>query len=169
MIKYTDIKEARKQLRLLQYTFRNLQLRQEHLRSYIHQYGDKDADVRTEVCDNRLMLGKLQRKIQKLNGNIVRLDREKTMIDKINKASKFIDENIRKKQIYDNLIELKKLSEAFNKMGGYLYSSICADEMNVILEKLKKYQVEVNYYQWIPGRVEFSNLDKLIEQYGEER
>ena len=81
MIQYTDIKEARRQLRLLQYTFRNLQLRQEHLRDYIHQYGDEDTDIRTEVCDNRLMLGKLQKRIQKLNGNIVRLDREMTMKD----------------------------------------------------------------------------------------
>ena len=81
MIQYTDIKEARRQLRLLQYTFHNLQARQEHLRSYIHQYGDEDVDIRTEVCDNRLMLGKLQKRIQKLNGNIVRLDREMTMKD----------------------------------------------------------------------------------------
>ena len=81
MIQYTDIKEARRQLRLLQYTFHNLQARQEHLRSYIHQYGDEDIDIRTEVCDNRLMLGKLERRIKKLNGNIVRLDREMTMKD----------------------------------------------------------------------------------------
>jgi len=81
MIQYTDIKEARRQLRHLQYAFHNLQARQEHLRSYIHQYGDEDIDIRTEVCDNRLMLGKLQKRIQKLNGNIVRLDREMTMKD----------------------------------------------------------------------------------------
>jgi len=81
MIQYTDIKEARRQLRLLQYTFRNLQLRQEHLREYIHQYGDEDADIRIEVCDNRLMLGKLQKRIQKLNGNIVKLDKEATQRD----------------------------------------------------------------------------------------
>ena len=76
----------------------------------------------------------------------------------------------RRKEIYDNLIKLKNLSEAFNNMGGYLYSSICADEMNEIIHTLQnKYEVNVEYWQCMPGRVDFTNLDKLIEKYGEER
>jgi len=99
MIQYTDIKEARRQLRLLQYTFHNLQARQEHLRSYIHQYGDEDADIRIEVCDNRLMLGKLERRIKKLNGNIVKLDREMTMkdIERQIREYNIINEKIKKR------------------------------------------------------------------------
>jgi hypothetical protein len=73
-----------------------------------------------------------------------------------------------KKEIYDLLIKLQNLSEAFNKMGGYLYSSICADEMTVILDKLRdKYNVNVKYYQPIAGRVSFTNLQSLIEKYEE--
>lgn len=119
MIQYTDIKEARRQLRLLQYTFHNLQARQEHLRSYIHQCGNEDLDVRAEIYDNRLMLGKLERRIKKLNGNILKLDWKMTMKDidrqireypsfhyeeykeslmeKINKASKVINEKTKKR------------------------------------------------------------------------
>ena len=72
-----------------------------------------------------------------------------------------------KKEIYDNLVQLKNLSEAFNNMGGYLYSSICADEINEILAKLKKYGIDVDYYQLMPGRVTFPTLYKLIEKYKE--
>ena len=72
----------------------------------------------------------------------------------------------RNKKIYDLLIELQKHGEAFNKMVGTLYSGICADEINTILNKLKKnYNVEVSYYQWIPGRIEFNNLESLIKTY----
>ena len=74
-----------------------------------------------------------------------------------------------KEEIYDLLIQLKKLSEAFNQMIGSLYSGICADEMNEILDELKKMDVKVTYYQYIPGRVRFTNLDKLIEKYNEEK
>ena len=112
MIQYTDIKEARRQLRLLQYAFRNLQLRQEHLRDYIHQYGDEDTDIRTEVCDNRLMLGKLQKKIQKLNGNIVKLDREMTMKD--------IERQIREDE--ERMNNLKQ-AEVYDKDGNKFYVS----------------------------------------------
>lgn len=72
----------------------------------------------------------------------------------------------RNKKIYDLLIELQKHGEAFNKMVGTLYSGICADEINNILNKLKRnYNVEVSYYQWIPGRIEFNNLESLIKTY----
>jgi len=72
-----------------------------------------------------------------------------------------------KKEIYDLLLQLKSLSEAFNQMVGSLYSGICAGEMNDILDTLNgKYNVKVNYYQYIPGRVNYTNLDRLIELYG---
>ena len=72
-----------------------------------------------------------------------------------------------KEEIYDLLILLRKLSEAFNHMIGSLYSGICAGEMNDIIDTLnEKYNVKVNYYQYIPGRVRYTNLDRLIELYG---
>lgn len=71
-----------------------------------------------------------------------------------------------KTEIYSLLIKLRGLSEAFNQMGGSLYSGICADEINELLDTLnEKYDVKVSYYQMIPGRVNFNNLDKLIEEY----
>ena len=74
----------------------------------------------------------------------------------------------RKKEIYDLLIKIRDLSEAFNNMGGYLYSSICADEINEIINTLKnKYDVNVNYWQPSDGRVSFTNLQSLIEKYEE--
>lgn len=81
MINYTDIKEARRQLRLLQYTFHNLQARQEHLRSYIHTYDDSDVDIRQEIYENRIMLGKLMQRIKWMNRNILKLDKESTQRD----------------------------------------------------------------------------------------
>lgn len=74
--------------------------------------------------------------------------------------------DIRKKYIYALLNELKTRATVFNQMVGPLYSGICADEINEILNELKKLDVVVNYYQYMPGRVHFSNLDKLIETYG---
>lgn len=72
-----------------------------------------------------------------------------------------------KKEIYDLLIQLRKLSEAFNQMVGYLYSNICADEISGLINELKeKYNVTVNYYQYMPGRICYTNLDRLIELYG---
>lgn len=51
-------------------------------------------------------------------------------------------------------------------MVGSLYSGICADEINEILDTLnEKYGVKVSYYQMIPGRVQFYNLDSLIKEY----
>ncbi len=73
-----------------------------------------------------------------------------------------------RKEIYDLLIKLRDLSEAFNNMTGYLYSGICADEINEIIETLKnKYDVNVNYWQPYDGRVNFTNLQSLIEKYEE--
>ncbi len=70
------------------------------------------------------------------------------------------------KEIYGHLVHLRGLSETFNKMGGALYSSICADEMNEIINELRdKYKVEIHYWQPMAGRVNFENLDKLIKKY----
>lgn len=72
-----------------------------------------------------------------------------------------------KEEIYDLLIQLRKLSEAFNLMGGSLYSGICAGEINELIDTLnEKYNVKVNWYQYVPGRVGYTNLDRLIELYG---
>ena len=51
-------------------------------------------------------------------------------------------------------------------MGGSLYSGICADEMNKIIRVLNEtFGIGVNYYQDVPGRVEFTNLKTLIKEY----
>lgn len=74
-----------------------------------------------------------------------------------------------RKYIQESLYKLKKLSEAFNLMGGSLYSGICADEMNdIILTLNETFGIDVDYYQYMPGRVEFTNLKTLIEKYGNE-
>lgn len=74
---------------------------------------------------------------------------------------------IDRRNILEKLNKLKSLGEAFNQMTGSLYSGICADEINEILDDLNdNYGVKVNYYQYIPGRVNFTNINKLIEQYG---
>jgi len=73
--------------------------------------------------------------------------------------------NLRKKYIFELLIELKNREEAFNKMIGSLYSNICADEINEIIWELEKFDVKVDYYQYKPGRVTFTNLEKLLEKY----
>lgn len=70
-----------------------------------------------------------------------------------------------KNEILKLLYELKSKGEVFNKMVGYLYSSICADEMTELIYKLEKYNVKVEYYQPYPGRVAFLNMDYLIEKY----
>lgn len=73
---------------------------------------------------------------------------------------------INNRSILKLLVELKGKGEVFNKMGGSLYSGICADEMNKILDELKfKYKVAVSYCQYVPGEIEFGNLDELIEKY----
>lgn len=83
-----------------------------------------------------------------------------------NSVKRYVKECDTDKEIYDLLTELKKLSEAFNQMGGHLYSTICADEMNGIIIKLRvKYQVNVYFSQYMVGRVKFINLDKLIKKY----
>jgi hypothetical protein len=72
-----------------------------------------------------------------------------------------------RKYIQESLYKLQKLSEAFNLMGGTLYSGICADEMNdIILTLNETFGIDVEYYQYMPGRVEFTNLKTLIEKYG---
>ena len=73
-----------------------------------------------------------------------------------------------KAEIYGLLIKLRDLSEAFNKMVGSLYSGICADEINELLDILnEKYGVKVSYWQPYAGRVSFTNLQSLIEKYEE--
>jgi len=68
--------------------------------------------------------------------------------------------------IWNYLDELERLGHAFNSMVGSLYSGICADEINNIINILKEqYNVKVSWYQPIPGRVEFSNLIELKKEY----
>lgn len=81
MIEYSNIKVARKELANLQELFRCLQSRQEHLRSHIRTNGNGDRDVRMEICDNRLMMGKLMKRIRGINKSILKLDRESTQRD----------------------------------------------------------------------------------------
>ena len=71
-----------------------------------------------------------------------------------------------KKSIYSLLTKLKSLGEAFNQMGGDLYSAIIADEMTGVNKMLyTKYGVNVEFVQPVPGRVKWINLDQLIEEY----
>ena len=71
-----------------------------------------------------------------------------------------------KKFVLESLYNLQKLCDVFNQMGGSLYSEICADEMNKIIRILNEtFDIGVNYYQAVPGRVEFTNLKTLIEEY----
>ena len=85
-----------------------------------------------------------------------------------NSVKGYVKPEDRRKEIYDLLIKLRDLSKAFNDMTGYLYSGICADEINEIIETLKtKYDVNVNYWQPYDGRVSFTNLQSLIEKYEE--
>lgn len=81
MIQYTDIKEAMRVLKNLTTTFNSLKERQEHLRYYIHNGHYTDTDIRYEICDNRLMLGHLQKQIGKTRRNIRRLQQEASKID----------------------------------------------------------------------------------------
>ena len=75
-------------------------------------------------------------------------------------------DNIHNKTILEKLVELKRLGKAFNQMGGSLYSGICADEMNQIMNDLKEhYNVEVIWKQPQEGRVTFTNLNILIIEY----
>jgi len=83
-----------------------------------------------------------------------------------NSVKRYVKPADRRKEIYDLLIKLRDLSKAFNDMTGYLYSSICADEINEIIKTLKtKYDVNVIYWQPCAGMVSFTNLQSLIEKY----
>ena len=71
-----------------------------------------------------------------------------------------------KKFVLESLYNLRKLCDTFNQMSGSLYSEICADEMNKIIQILNEtFDIGVNYYQDAPGRVKFTNLKTLIEEY----
>ena len=51
-------------------------------------------------------------------------------------------------------------------MGGSLYPGICADEMNKIILILNEtFGIDVKFHQDVSGRVEFTNLKTLIEEY----
>ena len=71
-----------------------------------------------------------------------------------------------RKFVLESLYNLQKLYDIFNQMSGSLYSEICADEMNKIIQILNEtFDIGVNYYQDVPGRVKFTNLKTLIEEY----
>lgn len=75
-------------------------------------------------------------------------------------------DNIHNKTVLEKLVELKRLGEAFNQMVGGLYSSICADEINQIINDLKDHHsIEVTWWQPQNGRVVFKNINTLIEKY----
>lgn len=81
MIEYKDIKSARKELIYLQNMTKTLQKRQEELRYHIHNGYFDDRDIRLEIFDNRIMLGRITKKIKRLNKTILKLDRESTQRD----------------------------------------------------------------------------------------
>ena len=71
-----------------------------------------------------------------------------------------------KKFVLESLYNLRKLCDVFNQVSGSLYSEICADEMNKIIQILNEtFDIGVNYYQDVPGRVKFTNIKTLIEEY----
>ena len=63
------------------------------------------------------------------------------------------------------LTRLREQGDTFNRMGGSLYSSVIADEMNETYDQIRSYGVEVKFLQPCDGRVEWINLDELIEEY----
>ena len=72
----------------------------------------------------------------------------------------------RRKEILTLLLELKQDGDIFNRMGGALYSAIIADRMTETNYQLwSMYGVKVKYTQPCDGRVEWENLDELIEKY----
>ena len=83
-----------------------------------------------------------------------------------NSVKGYVKPEDRRKEIYGLLIQLRELAKTFNDMTGYLYSGMCADEINEIIETLKtKYDVKVNYWQPSASRVSFTNLQSLIKKY----
>ena len=75
-------------------------------------------------------------------------------------------QSIENESVLNLLTKLKDKGEMFNKMGGHLFSSFIADQMNEICDELwSKYGVEVKFTQPCPGRVLWLNLDELIAEY----
>ena len=69
-------------------------------------------------------------------------------------------------EILEKLKKLKQEGEVFNQMVGSLYSNIKADEINeIIYDRKENYGIDIDIYQWMPGRADFSHIDRLIEQY----
>lgn len=69
-------------------------------------------------------------------------------------------------EILEKLKELKKCGEVFNQLTGSLYSGIEADKINDLVNDLEEnYGIDVKIRQIIPGRADFSYVDRLIEQY----
>ena len=157
MKKYTDIKIARYDLRKLTEMYNYCKEKKEKLSSTLTD--NEPFDVRCEAYVYRLGLNEMQKRLSELNKNIRQIDRDRESTKKVVRQ---------KKEIYSLLIKLRDLSDAFNKMGGSLYSGICADEINEIINTLnEKYGVKVSYYQPSAGRVSFTNLQSLIEKYEE--
>lgn len=70
-------------------------------------------------------------------------------------------------EILEKLKKLKVAGEVFNQMVGSLYSNIKADEINDLVNDLEEnYGIDVKISQIIPGRADFSYVDRLIEKYG---
>lgn len=73
-------------------------------------------------------------------------------------------------EILEKLKKLKVAGEVFNQMVGSLYSNIKADEINDLVNDLEEnYGIDVKISQIMPGRADFSYVDRLIEKYGNER
>ena len=70
-----------------------------------------------------------------------------------------------KNTVLQLLTHLKEQGDIFNRMGGSFYSSIIADEMNKTNDQIRSYGVVVKFFQPCDGRVEWINLDELIEEY----
>jgi hypothetical protein len=123
------------------------------------------AEIKCKKCD---MFSKVIRRNsqQSYHWNSDGSDEISLKRDVWNSVKRYVKPADRRKEIYDLLIQLRDLAKAFNSMTGYLYSGICADEINEIIDILKnKYDVKVNYWQPSEGRVSFTNLQSLIEKY----
>ena len=71
------------------------------------------------------------------------------------------------KEILEKLQKLQSLGVVFNQQVGYLYSSITADEINKVMDDLREnYDIEIKFYQPMPGRIDLSYVDRLIERMG---
>jgi hypothetical protein len=79
-------------------------------------------------------------------------------------------DNVTNETVLEKLLDLKRWGETYNELNGDLYKNMCVTKMNYIIGELRKSDVYVNWVDpfrrhgyW--KKIEFANLDKLIDKY----